>query len=119
MTDGASSQGPGPVPQISPTQLKERMDRSDPIVLVDVREPWEREIADLPEYGQVRMPLGDLVRHHDQLDRGAEIILYCRSGGRSDSAAQLLRHRGFDNVWNLDGGVLRWREDVDPSLRTY
>ena len=100
MTAGNPSQGPGPIPQISPSELKERMERSDSLVLIDVREPWEAEIADLPEYGQVRMPLGQLVQQHDQLDRGAEIVLYCRSGGRSDSAAQLLRHRGFDNVWN-------------------
>jgi adenylyltransferase/sulfurtransferase len=104
---------------MSPVELKERMDRNDPLVLVDVREPWEWELADLPEYGQVRLPLRQLMSRFDQLERDDEIVVYCRSGRRSESAGLLLMHRGFEKVWNLDGGLLRWRDDVDPSMRSY
>lgn len=119
MSEGSDLTGPRPIPEISPEELEARMVRGDAILLLDVREPWEREIADLPEYGQVHMPLNDLVFRHGQLDRDAEIVVYCRSGARSDSAAQLLRHYGFGKVWNLAGGVLRWRRDVDPSMKAY
>ena len=110
---------PPPIPEITPTELKARMDRNEVPVLVDVREPWESEIADLPEAGQRRIPMGELLTRHSELEPDAEIVLYCRSGARSDNAAQFLRHRGFSNVWNLVGGVLRWRLEVDPSLEAY
>lgn len=119
MSQRSDLTGPRPIPEISPEELKGRMERGDVILLLDVREQWEREIADLPAYGQVHMPLNDLVLRHGQLDQDAEIVVYCRSGARSDSAAQLLRHYGFVQVWNLAGGVLRWRRDVDPSMRAY
>lgn len=108
-----------PIPEISVTELKERMDRGDTPVLLDVREHWEREVADLPDVGQHRVPLAELLTRHGELDTAAEIVVYCRSGVRSDNAAQFLRHQGFDNVWNLVGGVLAWRESVDPSLEAY
>lgn len=110
---------PSPIPQITPTELSDRLERSDVPVLVDVREPWEWEIADLPDLGQHRLPLGELVSRFGELDVDAEIVLYCRSGVRSDNAALFLRHQGFSNVWNLAGGVLGWREAVDPSLEAY
>lgn len=107
------------IPEITPSELKARLDRNDPIVLVDVREPHERAIADLPEVGQKRIPLREVAARAGELDPAAELILYCRSGGRSGKAALQLRGLGFERVVNLTGGVLKWREDVDPSLRTY
>lgn len=110
--------GPG-IPEITPTELKTRMDRAEPLVLVDVREAFEREIADLPEVGQLRIPVAEIEERVDELDPAAELVLYCRSGSRSGWATQRLMGRGFTNVLNLRGGLLAWRAEVDPSLRAY
>jgi adenylyltransferase/sulfurtransferase len=107
------------IPEITPTELKVRLDRKDPIVLVDVREPHEPAIADLPESGQVLIPLRELPDRAGELDPASEVVLYCRSGGRSGKALLHLRERGFERLLNLKGGVLKWREDVDSSLRAY
>lgn len=109
----------GQLPEITATELKERLDRKDPVVLVDVREPFERAIADLPEVGQLRIPLADLESRRQELDPQAETVLYCRSGSRSAWATQHLISQGFERVLNLEGGVLAWRDQVDPSLRAY
>jgi adenylyltransferase/sulfurtransferase len=95
------------------------MERGDPIVLVDVREAFERYIADLPEYSQRHIPVAELLNHLHELDPSDDIVVYCRSGGRSAWAVQHLLERGFEKSWNLQGGILRWREEVDPSLRAY
>ncbi len=107
------------VPEISATDLKERLDNGDVPVLIDVREPFEQAIADLPEHGQVRIPTGEFMHRIDELDAARETVLYCRSGQRSEWAAKLLVQRGFAQVLNLRGGVLAWRTEVDPSLRAY
>ena len=88
-------------------------------MLVDVREHFERRIADLPENGQLRIPTGELYQRMTEIDRGRTVVVYCRSGSRSAWAARLLLERGYPNVLNLRGGVLAWREEVDPSLPAY
>ena len=115
-TDGTA---PPAIPEITPTELKQRLDDRDPIVLVDVREPHEYAIADLPEVGQKRIPMREVLNRVDELDPETEIVLYCRSGARSGRVAAALMQQGFDRVWNLKGGLLKWREDVDPSLQAY
>ena len=107
------------VPEITAIELKARLDRGDAPLLLDVREHFERRIADLPEHGQARIPAGEIMQRLDELDRGAPLVIYCRSGSRSMWAARLLQERGFVNVLNLKGGILAWREDVDPTLQTY
>ena len=88
------------LPEISATELNERLGRGDELALVDVREPYEREIADLPEVRQLRIPIDQLLGRVSELDREAPLILYCRSGSRSGWATQELLALGFDNVWN-------------------
>lgn len=107
------------VPEIEPAELKARMDAGDAPVLLDVREPYEKDIADLPEVGQLRIPLGDVAARFGELSPDAELVVYCRSGGRSGSVVQFLRAQGFEKAINLRGGVLGWQEDVDPSLTRY
>ena len=109
----------GSVPEITPVALKERMEREPTVVLVDVREPFEASIADLPDCGQKRIPTGEFEARIGELERDSVIVLYCRSGARSAWATQVLMGNGFENVLNLKGGVLGWREDVDPSLEAY
>lgn len=107
------------VPEITPTELKARLDAGDPPVLVDVREPREAAIADLPEVGQHRIPTGSFLSRIEELDPDDEIVVYCRSGSRSAWATAVLMQHGFEHVRNLSTGVLGWRSDVDPSLRAY
>ncbi len=107
------------VPEITPTELKARFDAGQVPVLVDVRERFEHLIADLPDVGQLRIPTGEFLQRMNELEPDREVVLYCRSGQRSEWAAKLLLARGFSSVYNLAGGVLRWRDEVDPSLKAY
>jgi len=107
------------IQEISPVELKERLDRGDPLVLVDVREPFERNIADLPDYGQLRIPVKEIPFRGGSLNPDSAIIMYCRSGPRSSWATERLMEMGFKKVLNLTGGILGWKSQVDPSLPTY
>lgn len=108
-----------PVPEMTCLELKARLDEGPAPVLVDVREAHELAIADLPPHGQLHIPLGDFIQRMDEVDPAAEVVVYCRSGARSALAARHLLKRGQARVWNLKGGVLGWRADVDPSLEAY
>lgn len=107
------------VPEITPTELKARMDQGDVPLLVDVREPYERALADLPELGQLRIPTGHLLSRLGEIDAERAVVIYCRSGARSAWAVRLLRERGVPGAVNLKGGVLAWRQEVDPTLQAY
>lgn len=107
------------IQEISPRELKEKLDRGHPLVLVDVREPFERSMADLPAHGQQRIPVKEIPSRGPELDAEAEIVFYCRSGPRSAWATERLMEMGFRKVFNLKGGLLGWRSQVDPSLPRY
>ena len=96
---------------ITPTELKERLERGERPELLDVREPWEFELARIE--GSRLIPLSDLPARCSQLDRAIPIITVCRSGRRSQSAAELLQAAGF-MVANLDGGIDRWTSEGHP-----
>lgn len=107
------------IPEITATELKDRLDSNSTPMLVDVRESFERDIADLPEVGQLRIPLAELPGRSSEIPRDREVVFYCRSGSRSGTVVQYLQAQGYESVVNLKGGVLAWREDVDPSLTAY
>ena len=107
------------IPEMTPSELKERLDNGHPIRLVDVREPHEYAIADLAEYDPLRLPMAEVLSRADELDPDEAAVIYCRSGSRSAWVVHHLRARGFENVHNLAGGILRWREEVDPTLAAY
>jgi len=107
------------VPEISPEEVKARLDRNETFILLDVREPLEWDIADIDRPTRVRIPVGELVDRMSELDPDAEIVVFCRSGGRSAWAVQQLAAAGYEKAINLQGGILNWREQVDPSLRSY
>ena len=104
------------VPEITPRELKSRLDRGDDLFILDVREPHEYQICNLGGY---LLPLGDLPKRVSELDSSREIIAHCRSGKRSAEATEFLQKAGFRKVLNLKGGILAWSDEVDPSVPKY
>jgi adenylyltransferase/sulfurtransferase len=104
------------VPEITPRELKARLDRGDNLLVLDVREPHEYQIAQIGGY---LIPLGDLPRRVNELDTSREIVAHCRSGKRSADAVAFLRQAGFKKIWNLKGGILAWSDEVDPRVPKY
>ena len=107
------------VPELTATELKARLDRGDRLTIIDVREPFEWEIGNLEAHGARLIPLGQLPQRAGEIDPADEVVLQCRSGGRSAMAAGFLRDRGYPRVWNLAGGILGWSDEVDPSIPKY
>jgi adenylyltransferase/sulfurtransferase len=104
------------VPEITPRVLADRLADHEDFDLIDVREPYEWNIAHLP--GARLIPLGELAARMSSLDSTREIVVYCRSGARSADATRHLRAAGF-NASNLAGGILRWSDEVDPTVQKY
>ena len=102
---------------ITPEGLKAKIDRGEPVVLVDVREPVEWQINRIP--GATLIPLADLPRRVNELSTADEVVAYCKVGERSARAVRFLRELGFRKVRNLAGGIDAWIERVDPSQPTY
>ncbi len=102
---------------IDPVEVKQKLDRGDDFVLIDVREPYEYQIARIP--GARLIPLGDLPKRLNELNPNAEIVAHCRSGQRSQKAVDLMKQNGFKNVRNMTGGILAWSDKVDPSVPKY
>jgi sulfur-carrier protein adenylyltransferase/sulfurtransferase len=105
------------ISDISPRELATRIERGDDMQLVDVREEWEWQIARIP--GARLIPLGLLEDEASTLDPEREVVLICKSGVRSLHAAEELADAGFSKLTNLSGGVLRWSQDVDPTVLRY
>jgi adenylyltransferase/sulfurtransferase len=103
--------------ECSARELKARIDAGRAPVILDVREPSEAAICRLP--GSRLIPLGELPRRLGELDASAEIVVHCKSGGRSARAVALLRERGFTRAANLTGGILSWINEIDGSLCKY
>ena len=107
------------IQEIDPFELKERLDRGDPLMLVDVREPFERSIVDLPDHGQRAIPVKQIPLAGPELDPEATLVLYCRSGQRSAWATERLMEMGYQRVMNLKGGIMSWKSQVDSSIGAY
>ncbi len=102
---------------ISATDLAARLQRGEEIRLIDVREPHELAISSLP--GEELIPLGQLAARLSELNSAEEIVLFCKSGSRSNRALELLVSAGFRKVSNLRGGINAWAREVDPNLPVY
>jgi sulfur-carrier protein adenylyltransferase/sulfurtransferase len=105
--------------EVSVTELKQRIEAGNAPTLIDVREPFEWEIANLGEFGARLIPLGEIVDRLDEIERDADVVFYCRSGSRSGSVVQHLRAHGYERALNLQGGIKAWAEQIDPSMATY
>ena len=102
---------------ITPTELKKRLDAGEPITVIDVREPWELRIAHLDFAKPI--PMGALLDRLDEVPRDTPVVIMCHVGGRSAQVTDYLRSIGYDNVLNLDTGITGWAHDIDPSLKRY
>ncbi|MEO8438952.1 MAG: molybdopterin-synthase adenylyltransferase MoeB [Spartobacteria bacterium] len=105
------------VPQIAVGELAQRLRSGRPSILLDVREPFEIEMAQID--GAKLIPLGQLPTRSDELDRTKDIFVLCHSGVRSERAADFLRSIGFAKVTNVAGGIDAWSEEIDPDVPRY
>ncbi len=104
--------------EITPQELAACLEREDRPFLLDVRNPYEVAIATIPGTDKL-IPIDQLLHHLNELDTAREMVVYCRSGVRSANAVNLLKDAGFRKVKNLVGGILRWSDDVDPTMPKY
>ena len=110
-------------PEMTPTALKTKADNGDHLIVLDVREPDELLIAKLefPNQVNLHIPMRQLADRLSELIDYKEkvLVVYCRSGGRSGRCVQFLQGQGFNQVFNLTGGILSWSDTVDPSIVKY
>jgi adenylyltransferase/sulfurtransferase len=104
------------IPQLSVKELKQRMDAGEDLFILDVREPFEYQIANI---GGKLIPQNDVPQRLSEIDRDREIIVQCKSGGRSQRIAEFLKQSGYPRVVNLAGGILAWADQIDPKVAKY
>jgi sulfur-carrier protein adenylyltransferase/sulfurtransferase len=104
------------IPQLSVKELKRRIDAGEDVYILDVREPWEYKIANL---GGKLIPQSEVPRRLNEIDRDREVVVQCKSGGRSQRIAELLKQSGYPRVVNLAGGIAAWAREIDPHMPKY
>ncbi len=106
------------MPEITATELKQRLDSGDDVQIIDVREADEYAIARLPNSQHI--PLGQVVSRMSEIDPERDTVVHCKMGGRSAKAIEALRRAGFQGrLTNLKGGITAWSNEVDPSVPKY
>ncbi len=105
------------IPEITATELKERLDSGADIQIIDVREAHEVAIAAIPN--TTHIPLGQVLNRMSEIDPNRETVVHCKMGGRSAKAAAFLRQQGYTNVKNLKGGITDWSDKIDPTVPKY
>ena len=103
--------------ELTPVELKQRLDQREPLLLLDVRQDWETRLCRLDN--AVHIPIEEIELRSDELDPAAQIVVYCHQGVRSAAVAEYLRGLGFANARNLAGGLDAWARAVDPSMQRY
>lgn len=103
--------------EVTVQELKKLMDEGGNFQLIDVREPNEYEIANI---GGELIPMGEVPTHLEKIAKDKMVIMHCRSGGRSGNIIQWLeQNAGFDNLYNLKGGITAWSDQIDASITKY
>ena len=113
---GAETPSTATMPDMTPEELKQRLDAGDDLFVLDVREPNEYQICNL---GGHLIPLNELPKRVSELDPSREIVVHCKMGGRSAKAVDFLKQAGFTRVHNLAGGINAWAERIDPTVAKY
>lgn len=102
---------------ITVAELKQWQDSGKDFQLVDVREPFENDICTL---NGILIPMNEIPNEFHQIDKNKDVVVHCRSGKRSASVIQyLIAQHGYMNLFNLEGGILAWIEEIDPSMEAY
>jgi adenylyltransferase/sulfurtransferase len=104
------------IPQITVKELKRRIDAGEDVQLIDVREPYEYQIAQI---GGKLIPQNDVPQRLGEIDRDREVVVHCKSGGRSQRIAEFLKQSGYPRVANVAGGILAWSDEIDPKVPKY
>jgi adenylyltransferase/sulfurtransferase len=105
------------VKEITVKELKNLMDSQTEFQLIDVREPKEFEICNLN--GEL-VPMADIEQYVENIRRDQQVVIHCRSGKRSAEVIKYLQQQyGFDNLYNLKGGILQWSDEIDSSIQKY
>ena len=103
--------------EITVQELKSMMDNKEDFQLIDVRELHEVETASI---GGENIPMGEIINNIDRIDKNKPVVIHCRSGSRSGNVVNLLsKQYGFSNLYNLQGGILAWSDQIDPSIPKY
>jgi rhodanese-related sulfurtransferase len=98
-------------------ELKEMIDNGEDFQLIDIRQPEEREMANI---GGKHIMMGEIPERLDEISKTEKVVLYCRSGRRSGIMLEFMRYAyGYTNLINLEGGILAWAEEIDPSIEPY
>jgi rhodanese-related sulfurtransferase len=103
--------------EVTPAEIKQRLDRGEKLLLVDVREPWEAEICRIP--GAILIPMSSIPANLQALDTDDDVICYCHRGMRSLDVAVWLRSQGVERAKSLAGGIERWSQEIDPQVPRY
>jgi sulfur-carrier protein adenylyltransferase/sulfurtransferase len=103
--------------EISAQDLKTRLDRNEPPLLLDVRQDWETKLCRLPN--AVHIPIEEIELRTEELNPEDDIVVYCHQGVRSAAVAEYLRSLGFKRVRNLTGGLDSWARTIDPGMHRY
>jgi len=103
--------------EISPLEVRQRLERGEKLLFVDVREPWEYAISHIDDAKLI--PMGEIPKNLPILEEGGEVILICHHGMRSLDAAAWLRSQGVDGARSMAGGIERWAVEIDPKVPRY
>ncbi|MEN5056393.1 rhodanese-like domain-containing protein [Sphingobacterium kitahiroshimense] len=102
--------------EVTVEELKSKIDNGENFQLIDVRESFEYEVSNL---GGLNIPLSGILIEVDKIAKDKPVVVQCRSGKRSAQAVMMLEQQGFDNLANLKGGILAWKEEIDPEIDVY
>jgi rhodanese-related sulfurtransferase len=106
------------MPEMTATELKQKLDQGADIQIIDVREPNEYAFARIPD--SIHIPLAQVVTRMSEIDPQRETVVHCKTGGRSASAIRALQQAGFKGTLaNLKGGITAWSNEVDPAVPKY
>ncbi|MFP5470227.1 MAG: rhodanese-like domain-containing protein [Bacteroidia bacterium] len=98
---------------ITPSELKSWMDNKKDFQLIDIREQYEYETANI---GEQHIPMGEILDCLYKIDKHKDVVIHCKSGNRSEAVIQALEANGFNNLHSLEGGIQAWCQTIDSSL---
>ena len=105
------------IKEISVQSLNEKINNNEKFALIDVREDEELKISKISQ--AIHIPMNSIANHLKQLPSEKQIIIMCKSGGRSAQVCEYLNRQGYSNVYNLKGGIISWALEIDPTLDIY